>query len=77
LGPELIQETTGTISKIQEHIRVALKPTENYANKRRRSLEFQVGDKVFLKVSPTKSTKRFGMRGKLSPTDIGPQLLKG
>jgi len=72
IGPKMTQETTETIRKIQEHIRVAQSRQKSYANKRRKSLEFQVGDKVFLKVSLTKGVKRFGVWGKLSPTYIGP-----
>ncbi|GKD81592.1 hypothetical protein Tco_1348431, partial [Tanacetum coccineum] len=44
----------------------------NYANKRRKPLEFQVGDRVMLKVSPHKGIIRFGKRGKLNPRYIGP-----
>ncbi|GJZ88781.1 putative reverse transcriptase domain-containing protein [Tanacetum coccineum] len=43
-----------------------------YADKRRKPLEFQVGDKVMLKVSPWKGVIRFGKRGKLNPRYIGP-----
>ena len=43
-----------------------------YANKRRKPIEFQVGDNVRLKVSPWKGIVRFGKRGKLSPRYIGP-----
>ncbi|XP_074277490.1 uncharacterized protein LOC141601120 [Silene latifolia] len=45
---------------------------KSYADVRRRPLEFEVGDKVFLKVSPMKGVKRFGVKGKLSPKYIGP-----
>ena len=45
---------------------------KSYADKRRRPLEFEVGDHVFLKVSPTKGVVRFGVRGKLNPRYIGP-----
>ena len=45
---------------------------KSYADKRRKDLEFQVGDRVFLKVSPWKGIIRFGRRGKLSPRYIGP-----
>ncbi|KAL5570607.1 hypothetical protein UlMin_027182 [Ulmus minor] len=45
---------------------------KSYADKRRRPLEFQVGDSVFLKVSPFKGVIRFGKRGKLNPRYIGP-----
>jgi len=68
----MIQETTETIRKIREHIRVAQSRQKSCVDKRRRPLEFQVGDKVFLKVSPTRGVKRIGVRGKLSPRYIGP-----
>ncbi|KZV38188.1 hypothetical protein F511_38916 [Dorcoceras hygrometricum] len=44
----------------------------SYANKRRRPLEFHVGDRVFLKVSPFRSVMRFGCKGKLAPRYVGP-----
>jgi hypothetical protein len=44
---------------------------ESYANKRRRPLEFEVGDHVYLKVSPMNDVKRFRVTGKLSPRYIG------
>jgi hypothetical protein len=44
---------------------------KSYADKRRRSLEFEVGDCVFLKVSPMRGVMRFGKKGKLSPRFIG------
>ncbi|GJZ26106.1 putative reverse transcriptase domain-containing protein [Tanacetum coccineum] len=48
-----------------------------YANVRRKPLEFQVGDRVMLKVSPRKGIIRFGKRGKLNPRYIGPfKILK-
>jgi len=77
IGPEMIQETTETIRKIREHIRVAQSRQKSYADKRRRPLEFQVGDKVFLKVSPTRGVKGFGVRGKLRPRYIGPYEIIG
>jgi hypothetical protein len=45
---------------------------ESYANKRCQPLEFKVGDHVYLKVSPMKGVKRFGVKGKLAPHYIGP-----
>lgn len=45
---------------------------KKYADQRRRPLEFQVGDKVFLKISPFRGTMRFRMHGKLSPRYVGP-----
>ncbi|XP_048492142.1 uncharacterized protein LOC125493157 [Beta vulgaris subsp. vulgaris] len=45
---------------------------KSYADQRRRDLEFVVGEKVLLKVSPTKGVMRFGRKGKLSPRYVGP-----
>ncbi|XP_047978880.1 uncharacterized protein LOC125220785 [Salvia hispanica] len=45
---------------------------KSYAGVRRTDLQFQVGDKVFLKVSPSKGITRFGVKGKLKPRFIGP-----
>nr|GFC19056.1 hypothetical protein [Tanacetum cinerariifolium] len=45
---------------------------KSYADKHRRSLEFQPGDHVFLKVSPARGVRRFGIKTKLSPHFIGP-----
>jgi hypothetical protein len=61
-GPDLIEEAKATVSRIQENLRVARSHQESYANKRRRPLEFIVGDHVYLKVSPMKGMKRFGMK---------------
>ncbi|XP_019184387.1 PREDICTED: uncharacterized protein LOC109179337 [Ipomoea nil] len=45
---------------------------KSYADLARRQVEFSVGDKVLLKVSPTRGVMRFGKKGKLSPRFIGP-----
>nr|GFA50220.1 putative reverse transcriptase domain-containing protein [Tanacetum cinerariifolium] len=45
---------------------------KSYADLKRKPMEFQVGDKVMLKVSPWKGVVRFGKRGKLNPRYVGP-----
>ncbi|OMO55593.1 reverse transcriptase [Corchorus capsularis] len=72
LGPEIVQQTVDKIQLIRERLRTAQSRQKSYADIRRRTLEFDVGDHVFLKVSPTKEVIRFGVRGKLSPRFIGP-----
>ncbi|GJV74140.1 putative reverse transcriptase domain-containing protein [Tanacetum coccineum] len=57
---------------VKSHIQAARDRQKSYANVRRKPLEFQVGDKVMLKVSPWKGVIRFGKRGKLNPRYIGP-----
>nr|GEW47300.1 reverse transcriptase domain-containing protein [Tanacetum cinerariifolium] len=71
-GPELIREKNEKIVHIKNRLLTACSRQKSYADVRRRPLEFNVGDKVMLKVSPWKGVIRFGKRGKLSPRFIGP-----
>ncbi|GJU18165.1 putative reverse transcriptase domain-containing protein [Tanacetum coccineum] len=70
--PEIIYETTEKIVQIRQHLQAARDRQRSYANIRRKPLEFQVGDRVMLKVSPRKGVIRFGKRGKLNPRHIKP-----
>ncbi|GJV39773.1 putative reverse transcriptase domain-containing protein [Tanacetum coccineum] len=77
MGPEIIHETTEKIVQIRQRYQAARDRQRSYANVRRKTLEFQVGDRVMLKVSPCKGVIRFGKRGKLNPRYIGPfKILK-
>ncbi|KAI3675164.1 hypothetical protein L1987_84749 [Smallanthus sonchifolius] len=71
-GPELIQETTDKVFKIRDRLKVAQDRQKKYADRRRKPLAFQVGDRVMLRVSPWKGVARFGKHDKLSPRYIGP-----
>ncbi|GJS64736.1 hypothetical protein Tco_0679300 [Tanacetum coccineum] len=71
-GPKIIHETTEKIIQIKSKIQAARDQQKSYIDVRRKPLEFQVGDKVMLKVSPWKRVIRFGKRGKLNPRYIGP-----
>ncbi|GJT34725.1 putative reverse transcriptase domain-containing protein [Tanacetum coccineum] len=71
-GPEIVRETTEKIIQIKHRLQASRDRQKCYADKRRKPLEFQVGDKVMLKVSPWKGVIRFGKRGKLNPRYIGP-----
>ncbi|GJU73848.1 putative reverse transcriptase domain-containing protein [Tanacetum coccineum] len=76
-GPEIIHETTKKIVQIRQRLQPARDRQRSYANVRRKPFEFQVGDRVMLKVSPRKGVIRFGKRGKLNPRYIGPfKILK-
>jgi hypothetical protein len=74
-GPELIQEAEEQVRIIRENLRVAQTRQKSYANNRRRPLEFEEGDYVYLKVSPLRGMRRFKVKGKLSPRFIGPFLI--
>ncbi|KAJ9558815.1 LOW QUALITY PROTEIN: hypothetical protein OSB04_013429 [Centaurea solstitialis] len=69
---EIVQKTTDSIQLIHERLKAAQSRQKSYADKRRSDLEFCVGDKVLLKVSPWKGVIRFRKRGKLGPRFIGP-----
>ncbi|GKC44710.1 putative reverse transcriptase domain-containing protein, partial [Tanacetum coccineum] len=70
-GPEIVRETTEKIIQIKHHLQASRDRKGSYADKRRKPLEFQVGDKVMLKVSPCKGVICFDKRGKLNPRYIG------
>ncbi|GKC87579.1 reverse transcriptase domain-containing protein [Tanacetum coccineum] len=71
-GPEIIHETTEKIVQICQRLQAARDWQRSYANVRRKPLEFQVGNRVMLKLSPRKGIFRFGKQGKLNPRYIGP-----
>ncbi|GJU62171.1 putative reverse transcriptase domain-containing protein [Tanacetum coccineum] len=56
IGPELVHETTKKISKIKDRLKATRDRQKSYADKRRKPLEFSVGDYVLLKVSPWKGS---------------------
>ena len=77
LGLELVRQTTEQIKKIRNKILTAQNRQKNYADVRRKPLEFQEGDHVFLKITPTTRVSRVIKVKKLSPRVIGPfQILK-
>jgi hypothetical protein len=71
-GSKIIQETEEQVLMIQEKLRVAQTRQKSYADNRRRPLEFEEGDHVYLNVSPIRGMRRFKVEGKLSPHFIGP-----
>jgi len=72
LGPDVIVHVVDKIKTIQVHLRAAHDRQKSSTDSNRRSLEFQVGENVFLKISPTKGVIRFGAHGKLSLRCIDP-----
>ncbi|KAK2416439.1 hypothetical protein QL285_038834 [Trifolium repens] len=67
VGPELIQDAIEKVKLIRDRLVTAQSRQKSYSDRRRRPLEFTVGDHVFLRVSPMKGVLRFGKKGKLSP----------
>ncbi|GJY84318.1 putative reverse transcriptase domain-containing protein [Tanacetum coccineum] len=71
-GLEIVQETTKKIIQIKQRMQVTRDRQKSYAYLKRKPMDFQVGDKVMLKVSPCKGVVRFGKRGKLNPRYVVP-----
>ncbi|GJV75475.1 putative reverse transcriptase domain-containing protein [Tanacetum coccineum] len=72
IGPELVQETTDKVVVIKEKLKAVRDHQKSYADNRRKPLEFEVGDRVMLKVSPWKGVVCFGKKGKLAPRYVRP-----
>ncbi|XP_028099053.1 uncharacterized protein LOC114298642 [Camellia sinensis] len=72
LRPELVQETTEKVKLIQQCLKTAQSRQKSYADVRRRDREYEVGDHVFIKVTPMKGQTLFDVKGKLAPRYVGP-----
>lgn len=68
----MIKEATEKVEFIRKKLIIAQNRQKSYYDRRRRDLEFQVRDFVFLKVSPMRGVLRFWKTGKLAPCYIGP-----
>jgi hypothetical protein len=71
-GPNILQEAEKQVRMVKENLRVAQSRQKSYADHRRRELSFEVGDFVYLKVSPMRGLRCFKVQGKLTPRFIGP-----
>ena len=72
VGPELVQITSEKVKVVRDNLKITRDRQRSYADNRRRDLQFEIGDRIFLKISPWKGVLRFGRRGKLSPRFIKP-----
>ncbi|GJX50038.1 putative reverse transcriptase domain-containing protein [Tanacetum coccineum] len=72
IGPELVQEMTDKVVVIKERLQAVRDRQKSYAENRNKPLEFEIGDRVMLKVSPWKGVVHFGKKGKLALRYVGP-----
>jgi hypothetical protein len=70
-GPDILLEAEENIKKVQENLKIVQSRQRSYTDTRRRELSFEVRDFVYLKVSPIRWVRRFGVRGKLAPRYVG------
>jgi hypothetical protein len=71
-GPEVLRDIEKHVQMVCESLKVTQTRQKSYVNKRRRELSFEIGDFVYLKVSPMRGTRRFMVKGKLAPRYVGP-----
>jgi hypothetical protein len=71
-GPNILQEAERQVQMVRENLKLTQSRLKSYVDNRRRKLRFQVGDFMYLKVSPMRGLRRFKIRGKLAPRYIGP-----
>jgi hypothetical protein len=70
-GPNILLEAEENIKMVRENLKIAQSRQRSYADTRRRELTFEVGDLVYLKISPIRGVRRFGVKGKLAPRYVG------
>jgi hypothetical protein len=71
-GIDFVEQAEEQVRTIKIHMAAAQSRYKSYVDRRRKLIEFEVGDFVYLKVSPMKSVKRFGVKRKLAPRYVGP-----
>jgi hypothetical protein len=69
--PDIVIEAKEKVRQIRANIMTAQSRQKSYTDKRRHPLEFEVGDHVYLRVSPMNGVRHFGIKGKLAPRYIG------
>ena len=75
IGSDIVKETEEKVRIIQERIKAASDRQKSFTDLKRKDIEYEVGDKVFLKVSPWRKILWFRKKGKLSPRFIGPYAI--
>ena len=71
-GPYLIKESEEKVKLIRNRLKVAQSRQKSYADSKCKETVYEVGDRVYLHVSPLRGVKRFGVMGKLAPCFVGP-----
>ena len=71
-GPDLIKESKQKVKLIRDTLKIAQSRQKSHADSKRKETVYKVGDRVYLRVSPVRRVKRFGVKGKLVPRFVGP-----
>ena len=71
-GPDLIKESEEKVKLIRDRLKVAQSRKKSYADSKRKEVVYEIGDIAYIRVSPLRGVKRFGVKGKLAPRFVGP-----
>jgi hypothetical protein len=71
-GPDIIKDAEEKVRLIRDRLKIAQSRQKSYADSKRREVTYEVGDRAYLRVSPLRGVKRFGVKGKLAPCFVGP-----
>ena len=71
-GLDMIKESEQKVKLIRDRLKVAQSRQKSYVDSKRKETVYEVGDRVYLRVSPLRGVKRFGVKGKLVPRFVGP-----
>ena len=71
-GPDLIKDAEENVKLIRDRLKIAQSRQKSYTDAKRKDVTYEVGDRAYLKVSPIRGIKRFGIKGKLAPRFMGP-----
>ena len=70
-GPDLIRDSEEKVKLIRDRLKIAQSRQKSYADAKRKEVIYEVGDRAYLRVSPLRGIKRFGVKGKLAPRFVG------
>jgi hypothetical protein len=71
-GPDIIKDVEEKVHLIRDRLKIAQTRQKSYADSKRREVTYEVGDRAYLRVSPLRGVKRFGVKGKLAPCFVAP-----
>ena len=71
-GPELIKESEEKVKLIRDRLKIAQSRQKSYADSKRKEVTYEIGDRAYLRVSPLRGVKHFGVQGKLAPRFVKP-----
>ena len=71
-GSDLIKESEEKVKLIRDRLKVDQSRPKSYADSKRKEVVYEIGDRVYLRVSQLRGVKRFGVKGKLAPRFVGP-----